>query len=324
MNQRFFVMLLSFLSWRQVKSNFTVLNKYLFLIIILFFTLAGRAFGYEVVVLKSSASKINQQIQDIFTAEFDNLTPRQGLRTIQPNQFRKVVITKENEGDSIRTLQRTRPDLILALGDKALETALLVPDVPVVHLLVVHPEKIINKTRSVTGVSLSVSPKVQLDEMKRYFPEVQRIGLVYDPKRSYKFIAQLNSIRSDVKFIALPTEDISEVPDLIHSLRGKVDLLWMLPDLTATNKITIQSYILFSVRNKIPLLTFSEKLLQHGATIAVTFDIDKMAKQAAALAMDMLLGPVGAGQSFLVDPPVKTFTNDTMAAKLGIPVKDMR
>ena len=51
---------------------------------------------------------------------------------------------------------------------------------------------------------------------------------------------------------------------------------------------------------------------------------DEMARKAAGLAMDMLLNPVGAGQSVFVDPPVKTFINDTMAAKLGIPVKGMR
>ncbi len=298
------------------------MNKYLLLIIISFFSLTDRAFGYEIVVLKSSTSKINQQLQDIFIDELDKRSPQCGLKSIQPNQMTEVVITRENEGGSANTIQSIDPDLILALGAKALEVALLVPDIPVVHLLVVHPVIITDKTRPVTGVSLSVPPKVQLDEMKSYFPEVKRVGLVYDPKRSRKFIEQLDSIRPDLEFIALATENIAEVSELIHSLRGKVDLLWMLPDLTATNEITIQSYVLFSIRNKIPLLTFSKKLLKHGATIAVTFDTDEMAKQAAALAMDMLFHPVGTEQTALVDPLVKTIINHTMTAKLGISIAD--
>lgn len=300
------------------------MNKYLLLIIISFFSLADKAVGYEIVVLKSSTSKINQQIQDIFIDELNKRIPHQGLKSIQPNQMTEVVITKGNEGGSANTIQNIHPDLILALGVQALEAALLVPDIPVVHLLVVHPEIITDTTRPVAGVSLSVPPKVQLDEMKRYFPKVKRVGLVYDPKRSRKVIEQLDSVRPDLEFIALATENIAEVPELIHSLRGRVDLLWMLPDLTTNNKITTQSYVFFSIRNKIPLLTFSQKLLKHGATIAVTFDPDEMARQAAALAMDMLFHRVGAGQAALAVPPVKTIVNHKMVTKLGISIVDRR
>jgi putative ABC transport system substrate-binding protein len=300
------------------------MNKYLLLIIISFFSLVDRAFGHEIVVLKSSTSKINQQIQNIFIDELDKRSSHRGLKSIQPNHMTEVVITRGNEGGSARKIQSIHPDLILALGAQALKIALLVPDIPIVHLLVIHPEIIIDETRPVTGVSLSVPIKVQFNEIKRYFPEVKRVGLVYDPKRSRKFIEQLDSVRPDLEFIALATENIAEVPELIHSLRGKVDLLWMLPDLTATNNITIQSYVVFSIRNKIPLLTFSQKLLKHGATIAVTFDTDEMAKQAAALAIDMLFHPVGVEQTALVDPPVKTIINHTMTAKLGISIANRR
>ncbi|MGB5686335.1 MAG: ABC transporter substrate binding protein [Candidatus Electrothrix sp.] len=300
------------------------MNKYILLIIISFVSLANRASGYEIVVLKNSSSKINQQIQNIFIDELDKRTPHRGLKSIQPNQMTEVVITKEDEGGYTSNIQHIHPDLILALGSQALAEALLVPDVPVVHLLVVHPVTITDTIRPVTGVSLSVPPKVQLDEMTRYFPEVKRVGLVYDPKRSSKIIEELQSARPDLEFIALPTENIAEVQGLIHSLRGKVDLLWMLPDLTTTNQMTIQSYVLFSIRNKIPLLTFSEKLLTHGATIAVTFDTDEMAKQAAALAMDILSHRVGAKQAALIPPRVTTRVNDNMAAKLGLSIADRR
>ncbi|MDU9047414.1 MAG: ABC transporter substrate binding protein [Candidatus Electrothrix sp. Rat3] len=298
------------------------MNKYLVVIIILFLSLADRSFGYEIVVLKSRTSKVNQHIQKIFTGEFNQRTLQRGLKSIQPNQMTEVVISRGNEGGSARKIQSIDPDLILALGAQALEEALLVPDIPVVHLLVVHPETIIDKSKPVIGVSLSVPPKVQLDEMNRYFPEVKRIGLVYNPKQSQKIIEKLKSLRPDLKFIALATEDIAAVPDLIHSLRGKVDLLWMLPDLTTTNQMTIQSYVLFSIRNKIPLLTFSKKLFKYGATIAVTFDIDDMAKQAAVLAMDMLLHPVRSEQVALVAPRLRILINRKMAAKLGISIED--
>ncbi|MCI5143158.1 MAG: hypothetical protein D3909_15815 [Candidatus Electrothrix sp. ATG1] len=120
------------------------------------------------------------------------------------------------------------------------------------------------------------------------------------------------------------TSAIFSVARAINSLRGRVDLLWMLPDLTTTNHITIQSYAIFSIKNKIPLLTFSQKLLKHGATIAVTFDTDEMARQAAGLAMDILSHRVGTELTALVDPPVTTIINHTMTANLGISIADRR
>ncbi len=294
------------------------MKKLLLLIIISFFSLADTALGYEIVVVKSSMSKINERIQHIFIDEIGKHVPHRGLKTIQPHQVTEVVISRGNERKGTDILQNMRPDLILALGAKALKVALSVPDIPIVHLLVINPEKIIGNTTHVTGVTLSVPPKVQLDEMSHYLPAVKRVGLIYDPKRSSKFIEQLNVVRPDLEFITLAAEDMAEVPDLIHSLHGKVDLLWMLPDLTVTNNITVQSYILFSIENRIPLLTFSEKFLKHGATIAVTFDTDAIAEQAAALAVDMLSQYDGRDRATLVPPRVKTVVNQKMAAKLGI------
>ncbi len=297
------------------------MKKLLLLIILSFFSLADMALGYEIVVVKSSMSKINERIQHIFIDEIGKHVPHHGLKSIQHHQVTEVVIGRGNEGDSRRKIQNIHPDLILALGAKALKVALSVPDIPIVHLLVIDPEKIIGntKTRHLTGVTLSIPPKVQLDELTRYLPAVKRVGLVYDPKRSSIFIEQLDSARPDLEFIALAVENTAEVPDVIQSLRGRVDLLWMLPDLTATNQKTIQSYVLFSIKNKIPLLTFSEKLLKHGATIAVTFDIDAMAEQAADLAMDMLFH--GGGPEALVAPKVKTVVNHKVAAKLRISIE---
>ncbi len=294
------------------------MKKLLLLIIISFLSLADTALGYEIVVVKSSMSKINERIQHIFIDEISKRVPHHGLKTIQPHQVTEVVISRGNERKGTDILQSMRPDLILALGAKALKVALSVPDIPIVHLLVINPEKIIGNATHVTGVTLSVPPKVQLDEMSRCLPAVKRVGLIYDPKRSGKLIERLNSVRPDLEFITLAAEDMSDVPGLIHSLHGKVDLLWMLPDLTVTNNITVQSYILFSIKNRIPLLTFSEKFLKHGATIAVTFDIDAIAEQAAALAVDMLSQYDGRDRTTPVPPRVKTIVNQKMAAKLGI------
>lgn len=277
--------------------------------------------AYEIVVVKSSLSKVNEQVQQAFTQELGKRVPHRGLKAIQTHQVTEVVVAKgEEQSISLQRIQNACPDLILALGSKALKVALSVPDIPIVYLLVIEPEKIINNRTDVTGVSLTLPPKVQLDEMSRFLPKVKRVGVVYDPKRSNKVIEQMRAVRPDLEFVSLAAENTVEVPGLIASLRGRVDLLWMLPDVTATNKKTLQSYFLFSVKNKIPLLTFSGKFLKHGATIAVTFDMEAMAAQAADLAVNMLSDPKKSELPFIVAPRVKTVINHKIAAKLNISI----
>lgn len=287
----------------------------------LFLSLVDMAFCYEIMVVKSTSNKVNNQVELAFLDQIDKRTPNYGLKTMQPHRMTEIIIARGEEAeDSAQKIVKTHPDLILALGAEALKVAISVPDIPVVYLLVVDPEKIIGNATHVTGVSLTVSPKVQLYEMERYLPEVKRVGLVYDPKQSGKFIEQLDSLKTDLKFISLAANDSKEVPGLINSLHGRVDLLWMLPDLTTTNQVTLQSYFIFSIKNKIPLLTFSEKILKYGATVAVTFDLDAMVVQAVDLAMKMLSDSDGEDQVTIIAPEVKTVVNHKIAAKLNISI----
>ena len=298
------------------------MKRFLFITFFISFIigLVDIAFCYEIMVVKSNSNKVNNQVELAFLDQIDKRSPNYGLKTMQPHKMTEIVIAKGKEAEDAQKILDTHPDLILALGAEALKVAISVPGIPVVYLLVVDPEKIIRNDTHVTGISLTVSPKVQLDEIERYLPNVKRVGLVYDPKQSGKFIEQLDSLKTDLKFISLAARDSAEVPGLIDSLRGRVDLLWMLPDLTTTNQVTLQSYFLFSIRNKTTLLTFSEKLLSYGATIAVTFDLDAMVVQAVDLAINMLSDKDGDAQAPVVAPQVKTVVNHKIAAKLNISI----
>jgi putative ABC transport system substrate-binding protein len=290
--------------------------------LIIFFILADIVLGNEIVVLKGSQNNLNEQIQKEFIQAFSRFSPHYGFKRIQPHQIQEIIVSEENQKKIPRQIQFTRPDLILALGTRALKAALTVPDLPIVHLLVISPEKIVDARPLVSGVGLIPSPLEQLEEIRRRLPEVSKIGLVYDPRQSAGFIESLSRIDSEMQFTFLAAHKSSDVQGLIRSLSGKVDLLWMLPDITATNQKTLQSYFQFSISNKVPLLTFSEKLLNHGATLAITFDIDQVAQRAALLAIEMLsqyqLNKVTQGK--VVTPQAKTILNYKMIEKLDVSI----
>ena len=298
------------------------MKKLLFLIIIFLVSLAQSAVAYEIVVVKSSVSKLNEQVQQDFIRELGQRLPHRGLKAIQTNQMTEVVIARgEENGHSSQKIRNAQPDLILALGSKALKAALSLPDIPIVYLLVINPPKNIANRTDVAGVSLAVPPKAQLDEMSRLLPQVKRVGVVYDPKRSSTVIDQVRAARPDLQFVSLAAEKSAQVAGLLDSLQGQVDLLWMLADVTVTNKKTLQNYFFFSVKNKIPLLTFSEKFLKHGATLAVTFDTEAMAVQAVDLAVELLSDRRTNQPATLIAPHIKTVVNHKIAEKLHISIQ---
>ncbi len=295
------------------------------LLLIIFFLLgsAGNAACYEVMVIKSNQSKINQQIQQSFIQELNKRIPASGLKSIQPHQIQEILLTKKENRPEIKRIQSTRPDLILALGSKALKAALSTSkDIPIVYLLVIKPEKIIGTRTNISGVNLNVDPKTQFNHLTSILPQVKRIGVVYNPKHSNALIKQTKTLRPDLNFITLSTENTSKVPGLLTSLQDKIDLLWMIPDITTTNSKTLQSYFLFSIENKIPLLTFSEKFIKKGATIAITFDTREMGKQAANLAVNLLTNRTTDPLPTSIPPKMKTVINYKIAAKLRIPITE--
>lgn len=297
--------------------------KKLFLLILILHSLASNAIAYDIVMVKSSLNRVNEQAQLTIIEEMNKRAPHYGLKTIQPLQFIDVIIGKdETSRDSAQKIHTTHPDLIMAFGAKSLKLALEVPDIPIVYLLVVEPEKIIHNRTDVTGISLTIPATTQFKEIRRYLPQVKRVGVVYDPTNSSEAIEQIRTAGTDLQIISLAAESTTAVPALLHSLQGRVDLLWMLPDVTVTNLKTLPSYFSFSLQNKVPLLTFSEKFLNQGATIAVTFDLEGMAVQAAEIAIDILSTSQKRTLPPHVPPRVKTLINHKIATKLHISIAE--
>ncbi|MCG2746793.1 MAG: hypothetical protein L6365_04595 [Desulfobulbaceae bacterium] len=204
------------------------------------------------------------------------------------------------------------------MGRNALLAVRDIREIPIVFLLVVAPEIIIEDRDNITGINLGIPASLQFGELARLLPQVRRIGVIYNTAHSAMDIQQARRERPDLQFVALNAQSTREVPALLEELHGKVDLIWLLLDITVTNPQVLESYILFSFRDKVPVLAFSEKYLKSGAAIVVTFDLEAMGDQAAVMAARILLGtPVSAVLPADIDR-VKTIINPTVARKLQL------
>ncbi|MGH7409705.1 MAG: ABC transporter substrate-binding protein, partial [Candidatus Methylomirabilis sp.] len=169
-----------------------------------------------------------------------------------------------------------RPDLIFAIGLWALQVVVEeVKDIPVVFAMVLNPSTVIGQeARNITGASMNVPVEQQIALLKRVSPEVRRIGVIYDPAKTGFLVRQADRI-AHPQGVRLITKAIASSKDAfaaLDAMQGEIDALWILPDLTVLAPEVVQYMLLFSFRNRIPLLGLSENQARMGALLGLSFE----------------------------------------------------
>jgi ABC-type uncharacterized transport system substrate-binding protein len=270
-------------------QNFSM-KKRLLLTFFFFFALMGQAWSFEILVIKSGEAVPYELARQAFEELLLPALPTRGIKAIAENSIRNHTIRKgESRSAVARVIEEQRPDLVVAIGKKALQAAVLASR-PVVYLLVPQAQSILPIGHHATGVRLENSSGSEFAEILRLLPDIRRVGVVYDPARTEALVRQAVAARPDLTFLLRPIKNAKNVAGQLESLKGEIDLLWMVPDLTAVTPQTEQSYYSFSLEQQIPLFSFSTKHLSRGATLAAAFDWKEMGKKGVDLALQVLSG----------------------------------
>ncbi len=243
-----------------------------------------------------------------------------------------VVSEYDMEGDlerGKRFLARLRsgpkPDLIFAIGIWALQVVVEeVRGIPVIFAMVLNPSTVIGQdARNITGASMNVPIEQQIALLKKVSPQVRRIGVVYDPAKTGFLVRQAERI-AHPQGVRLLTKAIASSKDAfaaLDAMQGEIDALWILPDLTVLAPEVVQYMLLFSFRNRIPLLGLSENQARMGALLGLSFQSGRdIGVQAGELANEVLSGKSADDIPFTTARRVRLTVNLKTAAKLGLQV----
>jgi len=242
-------------------------------------TLASPAGAWEVLVVQNYQAK---PYGDVL----------RGFRTAC-NAHTGVLMASDLEADSLtREIRKRRPDLILAVGMDALRKVRKIREIPIIYCMVLDPESVLGDERNITGVSMNIPPERQLTAITRVLPNLKRIGLVYNPRKTGRIVEKTREAaeKRGIRLTALKAESARDLPDRLADLPPGLDLYWMLPDSTFTTPEAIESVILFSITNRVPIFTFSEKYLRMGALMSLDPDTFAMGKQAGQMAEKVRTG----------------------------------
>lgn len=218
-------------------------------------------------------------------------------------------------------VERTPPDLILAVGLDALKQVREVRNLPIVYVMVLHPDTVVKNNNLVTGVRMEIPSMLQLEKIIEVLPKTSNIGLLYDPARTGGFVQDARAAvqKLSLNLFAEAVNASHEVPSALANIEGKVDVFWMLPDITVLTSQTIEFLMLFSLQHQIPVVTFSEKYFDTGAFMSIGLDAVDMGRQAGDIANDILEGKMP--ETFDIEARSAIVkVNPIIAKKLRIPV----
>ncbi len=235
---------------------------------------------------------------------------------------------KEKTPQFARELRKTNPDLIITVGSIATETVLTDgPNVPVVHSMVpnaadlVLPNENDQATKRTTGVTTDVSPTDQLAWIAMLAPEVRTIGLPYSDNTAQTMRAlQAEAKVKNLVVVPIPSQK-DEFSKTLKTLSEKnCEAVLMLPDAGVYNSPNVQALLLWGLRQKQPVWSFSPNIVKAGAFGAQYSDTDEVARQTAELVMHILAGHDLAKLNLQYANSIHTAINIRTAAMIGLPV----
>ncbi len=224
-----------------------------------------------------------------------------GFKKVCDCDVRKIVFSETGPYfDLSKEIEATRPDMVLAIGTKAL-TQLMnklknkhqsIRNIPIVYMMDLNPEPLTSGQKNITGVRMITSPSKQLTAFLRAIPLIQRVGIVYNPAKSEKFVegAVAAAKKVGVELLIKKAQKPEDVPGLVNEMAGEIDAFWMIPDASVVMSESVEAILLFSLENMVPVLTFSEKHLEIGALMSMSVSINAadMGRQAGKMAERIL------------------------------------
>lgn len=199
-----------------------------------------------------------------------------------------------NTSKASQAVQEAKPKktaVFFTVGTTATQSAMKeVGDIPIVAALVSNLDEL--RTGNATGVDLDFSPETHFYWLQRLVPGAKTVGVIFNPKKSANRIeAATQAARSlGLTLIAKQVETSQTLTDALNDLANDVQVLWTITDSTLFSPQTAEAVLLFSFRNRIPVVGLSTAWVKAGALYALDRDYLDLGTQCGEMAGKILHG----------------------------------
>ncbi|MFO7750747.1 MAG: ABC transporter substrate binding protein [Desulfobacteraceae bacterium] len=166
------------------------------------------------------------------------------------------------------------------------------------------------------GISLKIPVASQVETIAETFPDLERIGILFDPRYNQLFFetAAASAARKQVKILPLAVDSKKEIPKVLDENWHKIDCVWLIPDPTVISEKIVQYVIKQALYNNLGVVGYNPFFTRSGAFFSFAFDYGKIGLQTAQQVISWLEKGVCASPPPLFQRQINT----GMVKKLGI------
>ncbi|GED33267.1 ABC transporter substrate-binding protein [Brevibacillus centrosporus] len=222
-------------------------------------------------------------------------------------------------------------DLVVAIATPSAQAAAkAITDKPVVFSAVTDPlsaqlvSSLEKPDANVTGTSDKVSMEQQLQLIKKFLPNLKKLGVIYTTSEvnSEVQVKDLEAAASKegVEIVKAGISQLSEVQLAANGLTAKSDALFIPIDNTVVS--SFEAVLGAAEQSKIPVFASDTDTVKRGAVATYGIDYYGMGKQTGEMAAKVLKGQAVADTPVEISKQAELYINETAAQKFGLTVSE--
>ncbi len=223
----------------------------------------------------------------------------------------------------VEKLRKAPPELVVALGAKAAYAVHEgLPDVPVVHAMVVDPARYGLSGPGFVGVEHRVSVEDQFAHLRLFAPDVHSVGMLLWEGNHSEAARDAQRVAKDADYAlkVLRVQDGRDVRGAFQRLRRDIDALWLIPDRKVITPENFRYLRDETRRLGIPLLVYSENLVRAGALMCVAPSLEAVGAQLAEISKEIMAGAEVSTMADRVPGRVRVVLNRDTLDAIGLEI----
>ncbi len=209
--------------------------------------------------------------------------------------------------------------LIVAVGPEALSyVSTMKSTIPIIYGMVLDPNITTTNSSPISGITLDIFSVGQLDLVSLIFPDIKRIGVLYNPENNSPWLSSaiFRGPGNGVSIIPLSVSDRSKIAEIFKKNIFTIDALLFVPDSTVISKTIIRYIIKEGIYRGVPAIGYNSFFHDSGAALSFIIDYKEVGHQVADLVKAKLQGkPV-----FSVGPRYKVILNKKVVDLLKLKI----
>jgi putative tryptophan/tyrosine transport system substrate-binding protein len=224
---------------------------------------------------------------------------------------------------TVQALRRQAPTLVVVVGPRAaLLARTALPRVPLLCLLVDHPERVAPGGRGVAWLPSQPGGAEVAKLVKALVPRARVLGAVFGgpSDEDCEMSFESGAYELGVELRAERAASAAAVADAFRRAAQGSDAVWFGADPVTASPASFEMVRRLCAERRLPLVVFSAALVRAGALASVGLDFEAVGRQAGRLALRASEGSTLEGEQALDAGAVATSVNLKVAGEQGLTV----